>query len=77
MGTRDDETPVAPSYLVYDAENDVYWSPSGHCIRVGEQAMWSHMSYYSTLIDWRAYYIFVSWSITDMGSTEVTLPQAD
>lgn len=77
VGTRDDETPVAPSDLVYDAENDIYWSPSGHCIRVGEQAMWSHMSYYSTLINYRAYYIFVSWSITDMGSTEVTLPQAD
>ena len=77
MGTMDDVTPAAPSDLVYDAENDVYWSPSGHCIRVGEHAMWSYLSHDSKIIDWRSYYIFVGWSITDIGSTEVTLPQTD
>ena len=69
-GEEGEEAPIAPSDLFYDAENDVYWSADGHCIRVGDNAMWSYQSRYTE----QYISVFVTWKITDMGSTEVTLP---
>ena len=67
----DEEIPTAPSTLYYDAENDVYWSTDGYCIRVGDHALWSRLFTYKE----SSVYIFVKWEITDINKTTVTLPE--